>query len=518
MALKRALSLLHLLAHARADVPSLPTLTNKHMLMRAALPSTSTTCTTSTTQAPPPLAQPGDLKSYGGETQVAATPTSWFVNPSGETVIVEPHTLITVADASQWFQYSPPPSTVWSTVFTTTTWRDASETPVPFPATLSSLVSQADASTSESLSFLVPLPSVFFSTASAADSTQTTSTVDTSEGGETGYAPPFTPAPTSAATASVYPANLGFTTPNGTSTPVPSALASASSALESCASTEGGIQNNGHIDPGCKSFFDHVTDCFAANGPWDNPYDSARNQNYRACVCMVSDSNPFSEHSALWKNFSGCAACIFTAVDGDDEDDKKGTGLDINAWAAGEIRRLWSFCRAQDPNAYLFTLSLRDWFARLSDYLNATAAPFEPARQSSDSSDGDGGMGLLSAHYTGRPPLANMAWGSSAVSGWAYAGVSPSMETFVTAAEVQGAMITGPASRLVEWVPITTMSGKEWNESVANAGEQKEAEEMLGRGICLGGGRCEKNAAVRGMKTCGLLTVLALVISTAVWI
>lgn len=498
--MRRTLSLFYFLAYATAETPTQSTTSViKHTPLRAVLPSsTSSSCTTSTTRAPPPLAQPGDLASYGDDIQVAATPSSWYVNSAGETVIVEPGTLITVADVSQFWDYKPPPSTVWSTVYETTTWGVGSETSVPFPAPLSSLASHTDATTSTSISFLVPYPSVSFGTASADDSAQLPSTAGSSVDDQTGYAPPFTPTPTSAVAAPVFPADLGFTPPNGTSTPAPSALASASSALESCAKTEDGIQRNGHIEPGCKSFFEHVTDCFALNEPWDNPYDSARNENYRACVCMASPANPFSEYSALWKNFSGCAACIFTAIDGDGDKDSKGTGLDISTWATQEVRRLWSFCRAQEPNAYLFTLSLRDWFAVLADYLNVTVSPFQPAwatedSTSSDNGDGKGGMDLLSAHYTGRPPLANFAWGSSAVSGWALAGVSPRMSTFVTAAEVLGAVITGPASRLVEWVED---GGKvEFNGSAADAREEEKAEELLQRALCLGGGRCEKSGA-----------------------
>ena len=421
-----------------------------------------------TPELQPPMAQPGDLASYDGS----------------------PVDAVSAADMTSTDSSALPPDSALPSGNTI----DTATLP---PSVLSSILSAA--SETHKVLPTVPIP-IFPLTGSTTSSDPASLTANNPAN------PPSTSALTTPPSNLPSELNTEFNLSNPSSNPT-SALAAASAAMESCAAEPGGIRPDGAIDQGCKSFFDHINTCFTAGGPWETPYDEARNQAYRACVCMVSDANPFSEYSALWKNFSGCAACIFGGV-GE-------RGLDIEPWAIVEVRRLHSFCRSQEPDAFLFNHFLRNWFFKLGDYLSITAEPMSAAFQTTS------GMVMLGKHYTGRPPLANLAWGPSALPSWEFEHVSPSMTGYSTTVEVRGQVVMTSASRLVTWVP--TESGVVWDEEEADKVEWQAAEKLLHDAVCLGGGPCEKSGGVRlGTERrwvwAGAVAVAVVVGGAAVWL
>lgn len=290
-------------------------------------------------------------------------------------------------------------------------------------------------------------------------------------------------------------ANGAFTVPGlpigSEALPTNIPLKPASSAMVHCASISGGIQVHGGIDKGCANLFTHVATCFSFNGPWSSPYDDARNKAFRTCVCMTSDDIPFTQYSALWKNFTGCVACVHDSVE-----------FDTIPWMTLEARRLWDFCRAQQPNAFLFEYFLRNWYDRLSNYSSSDDSPFASAF---DGGVDDGGMQELRQQYTGRPPLANLPWGPSAPPSGQFADVKPLLTDYITTIVTQGDFLTMPASKVVTWVPMK--ASETWQSTAASVQEAAAVDELLSSALCLGEYQtgCQINRSVRAVKAWPLL-------------
>lgn len=339
-----------------------------------------------------------------------------------------------------------------------------------FPVPLSSLLPPTSADLS--IHTILPLPP--HSVAAAAnptDPTQTISVITVASLTAVPAPPAPTPIPSYAPSATSPPSNTPLSVPGlnigAEALPTTLPLPAASSAMAHCASAPGGLLGDAGIHKGCGSLFAHISECFAANEPWSSPDDAARNDAFRDCVCMASDALPFSENSALWKNFTGCAACV--------HDSLAGVDLDVLPWVHLEARRLWNFCRAQDPNAFLFLLFLHNWFYRLDDYANTPAAPLATV---------DAGLQAMRTAYTGLPLLANVPWGASAQPHGVHAAVSPLLTTFTSTVVTQGVALTTPATALVSWVP--TGSGATWDPNTAWAEESDAADALVNSALCLG--------------------------------
>lgn len=430
---------------------------------------------TAAPESNPPLAQPGELATYGDGSINAATTNAATAPPAYTTTPTAGNTL--------------PPSLLSSILSA----LSSSTTGSTFSVPLSSLTAPTEpvitVLTVKPFPFITTLtpttqgtPSSIAVSAATLDSATPTTTI-----------PPAAIPPTlSSTTTTRNSTDPGFHIPSlgikteGLPSSIP--LPRASAAMHTCATLPGGIQPTGGIDKGCGALFAHVVDCFAASEPWSSPYDAARNGAYQRCVCMTSPANPFTENSALWKNFSGCAACVYDLLDGEE-------GLDVQPWVTLETRRLWGFCRAQEPSAFMFTLFLRNWFYRLDDFNDVDPAPFAAAWPEVSGIDAEG-MPALQAHWTGAPPLANLAWGPSAAPEWKYDGATPELSTFMTEASVYDIRVTELASRLVTWVP--TQAGQTWGRHAAEVMESRAADRLVESALCVGPGNgkgCQINSA-----------------------
>ena len=241
-----------------------------------------------------------------------------------------------------------------------------------------------------------------------------------------------------------------------------------------------------------------------------------RSAAYRACVCMTDDSNPFTEFSALWKNFTGCAACVQRAV----------RDVDVEAWVLKETLRLRAFCRAQEPNAFLFLLHLRNWYYRLSNYSEISARPFRGAFPTA-LGDGEAAMEVMRSQWTGRPPLGNIAWGPSAPPDGKYSAVSPVVTDYVTIASVQQAEYTTQVSSLVSWVP-TKAGVTSWNEWKAEMSESVAGIRAVQSALCLNKSHTHGECEISGARRVGVAfhgdwgwvasVAVAAVFGAAVWL
>ena len=154
--------------------------------------------------------------------------------------------------------------------------------------------------------------------------------------------------------------------------------------------------------------------------------------------------------------------------------------------------RVQSFCRAEEPDAFLFLQQLTHFFAELDDGFVITAPPLPDVTTI---------VQRLSALYTTTPPLANLAYGTSAPEGGSLVGVRPSLTTFTRGG------VTG--TRLVTWVPegegvtstfdasrasrqaasrASSAFGASFAEGTQETGQGVRSTMCYGRGPCNGAG------------------------------
>lgn len=218
----------------------------------------------------------------------------------------------------------------------------------------------------------------------------------------------------------------------------------------------------------CGDLLTRVGGCFEQQTPWTDPYDTTKNTAYQACLCVTSAQNPFTEKNILYQTLTACARCLLNA---------KAAKV---GFMAVELQRVDSFCRAQEPIAYLF---LRQW----GDWLD-TASMGAVLAQPTVTNAVEGVTAMASA-FTTLPPLANLAYGASAASDGSLAGVTPRLTTFTTSSEGGAATVT----RLVDWVP--TNSKSTFDSASASRTAAAAASSELAGGICMGRGPCSTSAA-----------------------
>lgn len=257
-----------------------------------------------------------------------------------------------------------------------------------------------------------------------------------------------------------------------------------------CYETLGGVQN-GKVIPGCGGMLAHITICNNDHGSTTNPLNASQNFELQACICGTSIHEPFTSNSVFYSNFTGCAACLLSSESPN------------SRFVYTAAQTLWNFCRSQNPVAYLFYFEL---------YKALNQAPMQ--------TDGlfSGSHSLAEALDSGpstTPPLANLAYGSSAPPDGSLAKVTPSLITYTTSMteSAEGSVVLETIASLVAWVP--TQAGKAWHPASASHSEASAVSSRLANDLCKDKdlGQCPKSVGLRkGPKT----TLLWLCVATFV--
>jgi hypothetical protein len=130
--------------------------------------------------------------------------------------------------------------------------------------------------------------------------------------------------------------------------------------------------------------------------------------------------------------------------------------------------RVENFCRAEEPDAYLFLQQLTSFFAHLDGGFVLTAPPLPDVTPI---------VQQLSALYTTTPPLANLAYGASAPEGGSLVGVTPRLTTFTSGGET--------VTSLVTWVP--EVKGSTYDTPQASRSAAGQVGSVLGASFATGG-------------------------------
>ncbi|KAK3707813.1 hypothetical protein LTR37_011815 [Vermiconidia calcicola] len=220
------------------------------------------------------------------------------------------------------------------------------------------------------------------------------------------------------------------------------------------------------LTPGCGSLFAHISSCYQAHQPWEDPYNSVQSEGFRACMCDIDPSarEIFDvENIPLVANFTSCAACL-------------SGGMPASKESVEELQLFDNFCRSQNPLAFDFFRSLSSWLSGLNSHAGATLTSLPLADVTTI-------VPALQPLYTTEPPLANLAYGSNAPPGGSLAAVTPSMTTF------------GEVTELVTWLP--TDPQETFVAAEASKSEALAVESQLDNGVnwCKGRGPCRLNDA-----------------------
>lgn len=230
--------------------------------------------------------------------------------------------------------------------------------------------------------------------------------------------------------------------------------------VDRCYETSGGLQANGTVTSGCGGLLAHVQTCYNAYEPGSDPVNSNQNYIFQSCVCDTEKAKPFTSGSLLYRNYTGCAACLLSLGQSNSGDIYTGA------------QNLWNFCRSQTPFPYLF-------FSKLNHALQVqVGGPFIPSP-------------ILTLPFRNAvsttPPLANLAYGTSAPPDGSLAKVTPSMITYTTSAttanwDAESTVVPTTITSLAAWVP--TQAGKAWNAASASRSEIVAVSSRLASDIC----------------------------------
>jgi hypothetical protein len=194
-----------------------------------------------------------------------------------------------------------------------------------------------------------------------------------------------------------------------------------------CYTLPGGLLPTGNLTLGCNATLAHVLACVGDPNTWQDPYDITQSRDFQACMCETSATEPFTVDSTLYKNFTSCAQCLMLSVPAE------ALSLLVNGF-----NTIDSFCRTQNPLASLFLFNLDSWFDRVNYDVAVTSVTPLPGVPEI--------LSTLDPLFSTTPPLANIAYGASALSGGQYADATPVLTTMTSTDAAGTQTITSVAS------------------------------------------------------------------------
>lgn len=274
-------------------------------------------------------------------------------------------------------------------------------------------------------------------------------------------------------TATASPSVSSILHPSSEPPPTPSKSIPKSSA-EQCYETLGGIQND-RVAPGCGAMLAHMKICNDHHGPTDDPATDSQNFELQACICGTSIHEPFTSNSVLYRNFTGCAACLLSSESPN------------SRFVYTAAQTLWNFCRSQNPVPYLFYSELYKALSQAPMQIDALFSALNSL------------TGVLGSVPSTTPPLADLAYGSSAPPDGSLAKVTPSLITYTTSMteSAEGSVVLETITSLMAWVP--TQAGKAWYPASASYSEASAVSSRLASDLCKeqGLGQCPKSMEIR---------------------